>query len=66
MLKIGVVMLTLTNKSRKTGSFNIDCMFTFIKKRKLKNKIFNEFVKAQIEKDYLRVDILGKRYLKIK
>jgi len=41
-------------------------MFTFIKKRKLKNKIFNEFVKAQIEKDYLRVDILGKRYLKIK
>jgi hypothetical protein len=59
-------MLTLTNKSRETGSFNIDCMFTFIKKRKLKKKIFNEFEKAQREKDYQMVDILGKRYLKIK
>lgn len=66
MPKTGVVMLTLTNKSRETGSFNIDCMFTFIKKRKLKKKIFNEFEKAQREKDYQMVDILGKRYLKIK
>ena len=49
-----------------TGSFNIDCMFTFIKKRKLKKRIFNEFEKAQKEKNYLMVDILGKRYLKIK
>jgi len=60
-------MLTLTNKkSRETGSFNIDCMFTFIKKKKLKKKIFNEFEKAQKEKNYQMVDILGKRYLKIK
>lgn len=66
MLKIGEVMLILTNKSRVTGSFNIDCMFTFIKKRKLKNKIFSEFEKAQREKNYQMVDILGKRYLKIK
>ena len=62
-----MVIPTLINKrSRVTGSFNIDCMFTFIKKRKLKKKIFNEFEKAQREKDYQMVDILGKRYLKIK
>ena len=41
-------------------------MFTFIKKKKLKKKIFNEFEKAQREKNYQMVDILGKRYLKIK
>jgi hypothetical protein len=52
--------------SRETGSFNIDCMFTFIKKRKLKRKVFNEFKKAQTEKNYEKIDILGKRYLKIK
>ncbi len=56
----------LITKSRVTGSFNIDCMFTFIKKRKLKKRIFNEFEKAQKEKNYLMVDILGKRYLKLK
>ena len=53
-------------KSRSPGSFNIDCMFGFIKKKKLKKKIFKEFEKAQKEKNYLMVDILGKRYLKIK
>ena len=41
-------------------------MFTFIKKRKLKRKVFNEFKKAQKEKNYQMIDILGKRYLKIK
>ena len=35
-------------------------MFAFIKKRKLKKRIFNEFEKAQKEKNYLMVDILGK------
>ena len=55
----------LTNKSRVTGFFNIDCMFTFIKKQKLKRKIFNEFEKAQREKNYQMIDILGKRYLKL-
>jgi len=60
-------MPTLINKkSRVTGSFNIDCMFTFIKKKKLKKRIFDEFEKAQKEKNYQMVDILGKRYLKIK
>lgn len=49
-----------------TGSFNINYMFTFIKKRKLKKKIFNEFEKAQREKNYQMIDILGKRYLKLK
>jgi hypothetical protein len=53
-------------RSRVTGSFNIDCMFGFIKKKKLKKKIFNEFEKAQKEKNYQMVDILGKRYLKLK
>jgi hypothetical protein len=56
----------LITKSRVTGSFNINYMFTFIKKRKLKKKIFNEFEKAQKEKNYQMVDILGKRYLKLK
>jgi len=56
----------LITKSRSSGSLNIDCMFTFIKKKKLKKKIFKEFEKAQKEKNYLMVDILGKRYLKIK
>jgi hypothetical protein len=51
---------------RVTGSFNIDCMLTFIKRRRLKKRIFNEFEKAQKEKNYQMVDILGKRYLKIK
>ena len=41
-------------------------MFTFIKKRKLKRKVFNEFKKAQTEKNYEKIDILCKRYLKIK
>jgi len=59
-------MLTLTNMGRVTGSFNIDCMLTFIKRRRLKKRIFNEFEKAQKEKNYQMVDILGKRYLKIK
>jgi hypothetical protein len=52
--------------SRETGSFNIDCMFTFIKKRRLKRRIFNEFEKAQKEKNYEMINILGKRYLKLK
>jgi hypothetical protein len=52
--------------SRLPGSFNIDFMFTFIKKKKLKKRIFDEFEKAQKEKNYQMVDILGKRYLKIK
>lgn len=56
----------LITKSRVTGSFNINYMFTFIKKRKLKKKIFNEFEKAQREKNYQMIDILGKRYLKLK
>jgi len=56
----------LITKSRSPGSFNINYMFTFIKKRKLKKKIFNEFEKAQKEKNYQMVDILGKRYLKLK
>jgi hypothetical protein len=51
--------------SRETGSFTY-FMFTFIKKRKLKRKIFNEFEKAQKEKNYEMINILGKRYLKIK
>jgi hypothetical protein len=60
-------MLTLINKkSWVTGSFNIEYMFTFVKKRRLKKKIFNEFEKAQKEKNYKMIDILGKRYLKIK
>ena len=54
----------LITKSRVTGSFNN--MFTFIKRRKLKKRIFNEFKKAQKEKNYQMIDILGKRYLKIK
>ncbi len=54
----------MTNKSRVTGSFNN--MFTFIKRRKLKKRIFNEFKKAQKEKNYQMIDILGKRYLKLK
>ena len=41
-------------------------MFYFIKKRKLKRKVFNEFKKAQIEKNYEMINILGKRYLKLK
>jgi hypothetical protein len=41
-------------------------MFTFIKKRKLKRKVFYEFEKAQKEKNYEMIDILGKRYLKLK
>ena len=41
-------------------------MLTFIKKRKLKRKVFNEFKKAQNEKNYEKIDILGKRYLKLK
>jgi len=41
-------------------------MFTFIKRRKLKKRIFNEFKKAQKEKNYQMIDILGKRYLKLK
>jgi hypothetical protein len=41
-------------------------MFTFIKKQKLKRKIFNAFEKAQREKNYEMIDILGKRYLKLK
>ena len=41
-------------------------MFGFIKKKKLKKKIFNEIEKAQKEKNYQMVDILGKRYLKLK
>ena len=56
----------LITKSRVTGSFNINYMFAFIKKRKLKKKIFNEFEKAQKEKNYQMIDILGKRYLKLK
>lgn len=57
---------TLTNMSRVTGSFNIDCMFAFVKKQKLKRKIFNAFQKAQKEKNYEMINILGERYLKIK
>lgn len=56
----------LINKSRVTGSFNIDCMLTFVKKRKLKKRIFNEFEKAQKENNYEMIDILCKRYLKLK
>jgi len=41
-------------------------MFTFIKKRKLKRRIFNEFKQAQSDKNYEKIDILVKRYLKIK
>jgi hypothetical protein len=52
--------------SRETGSFNIDCMLTFIKRRRLKKRIFNEFEKAQKEKNYELINILGKRYLKLK
>ena len=54
----------MTNKSRVTGSFNN--MFKFIKRRKLKKRIFIEFKKAQKEKNYQMIDILGKRYLKLK
>ncbi len=60
------MFLTLTNMSRATGSFNIDCMITFVKKQKLKRKIFNAFQKAQKEKNYEMINILGERYLKIK
>jgi len=56
----------INKKSRVTGSFNIDCMFTFIKKRKLKKKIFNEFEKAQSDRNYEMISILAKRYLKLK
>ena len=41
-------------------------MITFVKKQKLKRKIFNAFQKAQKEKNYEMVNILGERYLKIK
>ena len=41
-------------------------MFTFIKKRKLKKKIFNEFEKAQSDRNYEMISILAKRYLKLK
>jgi hypothetical protein len=51
--------------SRETGSFTY-CMFAFIKRRKLKRKLFIEFKRAQSEKNYEKIDILGKRYLKIK
>ena len=61
-----LLIWNLINMSRVTGSFNIDCMFTFVKKRRLKKRIFNEFEKAQKEKNYKMIDILGKRYLKIK
>jgi len=54
----------LITKSRSPGSFNN--MFKFIKRRKLKKRIFNEFKKAQKEKNYQMIDILGKRYLKLK
>jgi hypothetical protein len=53
-------------KSRVTGSFNIECMLTFIKKRKLKKRVFDEFKKAQNDNNWEMIDILGKRYLKIK
>jgi len=70
LVRTGVVMLltylTLTNMSRETGSFNIDCMLTFIKKEKLRRRVFREFKKAQSEKNYIMIDILAKRYLKIK
>lgn len=39
---------------------------TLIKKRKLKRKVFTEFEKAQKEKNYELINILGKRYLKLK
>jgi hypothetical protein len=41
-------------------------MFTFFKKEKLKRKIFNEFKKAQSERNYEMISILAKRYLKLK
>ena len=41
----------MTNKSRSPGSFN---------------NMFIEFKKAQKEKNYQMIDILGKRYLKLK
>jgi len=62
MLQIYVI---LTNKSRATGSFNISDMFTILKKRRLKNKIYKEFIKARSEKNWEMVDILGKRYLSL-
>ena len=40
--------------------------FAFVKKRKLKRKLFIEFEKAQKEKNYEMINILGKRYLKLK
>ena len=41
-------------------------MFAFIKKRKLKRKVFNEFKKAQSERNYEMISILAERYLKLK
>lgn len=41
-------------------------MLTFIKKRKLKKRVFDEFKKAQNDNNWEMIDILGKRYLKIK
>jgi hypothetical protein len=45
------VMLILINK--------------IFKKRRLKKKIYNEFVKACSDKNWKKIDILGKRYLSL-
>ena len=41
-------------------------MFSFIKRRRLKKRIFNEFVQARSNRDYEKISILAKRYLKLK
>lgn len=37
----------------------------YFRKRKLMNRIYTEFNKALSEKNYVKTEILGKRYLKL-
>jgi hypothetical protein len=39
--------------------------FGFIRKNRLKKEIFNQFVKAKEDNDWVKIDILSQRYIRL-